>query len=288
MAGSPIKIGSAALAALIPGIPSRIVTDEFGVQHGQLPYQLGDQTISQNLRLTQGTLYNGTLPQFNGFFVERSGDITGREAGAAIVEVQYAQIDPKFIILPSRSHDLQIVTVSAGDLSGFNQIFETLQNVIIPIPHPVITYKFSATTVPGKLGQFSQNPGNAPTIGQYIYSIEIFNFISPGAVTVEQKTISINATTFILDPSSNTCTKTTTPVSVTAQGVFVQNNLNFINPFNIIFSPGPNGWQCLREDAQPICGGQIYLIEQQWKMLMVASGMTPGTFWANAIPVHCT
>src|SRR5215467_10219205 len=238
MAGSPIKIGSAALAALIPGIPSRIVTDEFGVQHGQLPYQLGDQTISQNLRLTQGTLYNGTLPQFNGFFVERSGDITGREAGAAIVEVQYAQIDPKFIILPSRSHDLQIVTVSAGDLTGFNQIFETLQSVIIPIPHPLITYNFASTTVPGKLGQFSQNPGNAPTIGQYIYNIEIFNFLQSGNVLVEEKTITYNATTLILN-GDGTCSKSTTPVSIQAQGVFTQNSLSFINPFNIIFSPSP-------------------------------------------------
>lgn len=283
MAGNPIKIGSATLAALIPGIPSRIITDEFGVQHGVIPYQLGDQTISQNLRLTPGTLYNGTLTQFNGFFVERSGDITGREASAAIVEIGYAQIDPKFIVLPRRSHELQIASIipSSQSLSG---IFDTLTIQPVPIPHPVLVYKFSRTTVPGQLGTYG-TPTNAPSISNYVYQVNTFN-INPN-ITVQQKTITVSATldTFNADGS---CTRI--PFSFTAvfTGVFSNNTLSLINPINFVFVPNPAGWLCIKEESTPICGGQLYLIEQQWKLNLVFSGSQAGTWWSNAIPVHCT
>jgi len=286
MAGDPIRIGSASGSTLVPGIPSRIITDEFGVQHGVVPYQIGDQSLSQGARITPGTLYSGSLSQFNGFFVERSGDITGREAGCAIIDIQYAQIDPKFIVLPTKGHDLQILAFPTAELTGFNQILETLTTITVPLVHPLLTYKFAANSIPGKLGQYG-TPANAPSIGQYTYNIEIINFVNGANVDVETKTVSYNATVLTSNPDG-TCTKTTSPVSVKLQALFVVNSLSFINPTNIVFAPNPAGWQCIKEDAQAICGGQIYLIEQQWKMTMVWAGLAPGTFWSNAIPVHCT
>src|SRR5438045_422766 len=150
----PIRIGTAAASALIAEAGSRIATDDFGVQHGSVRHWLGDQSLAQSSRFALGASYSGSLPQFSGFLVEKSGDITGIDAKCANLDVLYAKIDSLWSNVPKRTHDLQLVNITPGDISSYGALAQTLYEIIVPIPHPVISYKYASASFPTSLGTY--------------------------------------------------------------------------------------------------------------------------------------
>jgi hypothetical protein len=168
MPGSPIILGSAASnTVLTPDAGSSIKTDEYGIQRGTIRFQLGDQAYAQNLRPAAGSLYTGSLPQFKDFLVDEPGDILGGEGKTAFLPVTCAKLDPKFVKLPVESQDIEFrdVTITLG------VVVTVLPN--IPVPHPVLTYKFATDQKPivrqrGTWLKGGQLPG-APIINKYVF-----------------------------------------------------------------------------------------------------------------------
>jgi hypothetical protein len=277
-ADDPIRIGAAALTSLITESGSHIATDDFGVQHGTVRHFLGDQSLAQSSRFSLGTSYSGSLPQYSGFFVEKSGDITGIDGKCANLDVQYARLDPLWVNIPKRTHDLQLVNIRPADLgTGYGELYDTFVQMIIPIPHPVITYKYASASYPSSLATYG-TPVNAPTVPDFLFRPQFHDFTST-SLDIEQRVVSGTATLITLDITDGTCVRSTYPYSSTVTGVFSQLGIGLINLFNLNFTADPNGWFCLKEDVTPTGAGAFYLIEQQWKRNYIFNGTSAGTWW---------
>jgi hypothetical protein len=224
------------------------------------------------------------MPQFSGFFVEKSGDILGGRAGDAILEVTYARLDPNWIVQPKKSHDLQLVQVKP-DTSGLGQIQDTLMTVTVPIPHTVITLKFSQATAPGALGTYG-TPAGAPTVPNFL--VHMYS-IAPvlSSFVIEEKTVTGNVTLVTINPDG-TCTSHDSTVTATLIGIFPNVGLQPVNMLDFNFVPDPSGWLCLKEESQKLCNGNIYAVEQQWKRTMMFAGSQPGTWWQGARQLECS
>jgi hypothetical protein len=224
---TPIPLGSAR-GGLVPDIGSTIEPDEYGIDTGTIRYSLGSQAQARGLRPARGSAYNGNLPQFNGMFADTSR-IIGLEGRACSIEVRYYALNATWgVPPPARTHDLELRDFFIG---------ETIRIPGVPIPHPVLTYRFSDLHATEKLGKYG-TPPNAPEVERYIYKIEV---LVPTAVTGGVVTV---------DP---------------------------VNTFNLVFDPHPLGWQCLQDDATPLCGGKFFAMEQRWKRMLVFTGVTAGT-----------
>jgi hypothetical protein len=173
--GDPIRTGQAARSGvLIPDAGSKISTDEYGIQRGKIRHHLGDQSRAQAVRPVKGSAYTGALPQFSGFLVNESGDIKGLEGAAAAIETEYCQLDPRFIILPDRTNDIEY-----RDLNLNNAI--SLPNAAIA--HPVVTYKFSDKKPQDKLNAIDFPP-NAPKIDTLKFPFRIVDVVAGKQATV--------------------------------------------------------------------------------------------------------
>jgi len=235
-AGSPIPLGSAASSnVLIPDSRSKIATDDFGIQRGTIRFQLGNQSFAQNLRPAKGSPYTGDLPQFRGFLVDYPGDIQGEEGQAAYVDVTYAKLDPRFVMEPQLGHDLEYR--DAGFLTDFGSGGLFLQQPQIPIPHPLVSVKFSDTKAQNKLGK-TETPAFLPKIDRYVYPVNVVT-----GATIQNTKDSLEIV-----------------------------SLNVQTAIKMIFIPKPDGWLCVKDDNVPVCGGKFFQVEQQWKMFYIFAG----------------
>lgn len=284
-AGDPIRLGSASGLALIPMSNSRIQTNDYGVQYGTVTYQLGDQSSSQSVRLTLGSLYNGTLPQFNSFLVNRSGDITGGDGTTATIDVEYVKQDPKWVNIPLDSADLELKQFKLADFSGFGTLYDSLYTVVIPILHPTVNYRYSSLTAKTDLGTYGTPPG-APRLTDQIFHYSIYAFDST-QIDIEQKIINGTGTTYTIQ-TNGTCTRGTVNTTSTVTGIFGTSQYMTINPVDLHFQPDPKGWLCIKQDQKPLAAGGIYEIDEQWKTQYIFSGTTPGDWWQGAHQLHCT
>lgn len=283
-AGDPIRLGSA-LSGLIPDANSRISTDEYGVQRGTINYYLGDQSNAQSSRFTLGASYAGTLSQFNGFLVNRSGDIAGAEGQTAQINVEYVRIDPKWINIPLDSADLELKQIKVQDTSGFGTLYDSLLTVVIPILHPTVSYKYANATAKQDLGTYG-TPTGAPNIREQVFSLNIVG-LDNTSIDIEQKTISIS-TTLLTFHADGTCTKSSVATTSTFTGIFTQGAASVVNPLDIHFVPDPRGWLCIKQDQKPLAAGALYEIDETWKTNLVFSGTSPGSWWNGSHTVHCT
>jgi hypothetical protein len=187
--GSPIPLGTAAQAVLVPDAGSQITTNDFGVDVGTIRHSLGDQAQAQGKRPPPGYPYAGTLPQFRGFYVDRTA-ITGGEAKTCVVNMTMKAINPQWGVQPpEKSHDLEI-----RDITDLGITFQG-----IPIPHPVITYRFASAKATDMLGKFSQNLRNAPEIGAYRFPL--------GALNPSTGAQAVYALSFVPSPRGWICLK---------------------------------------------------------------------------------
>lgn len=286
MADEPIRLGTAALSTLVAESGSHITTDDFGLQHGTVRHWLGDQSVAQSSRFALGSSYSGTLPQFSGFYVDKSGDITGIDGKCANLDVEYVRLDPLWSNVPKRTHDLQLVNVSTADPgAGFGQLTETFSQALVPMPHPVLTYKYASASYPSSLGTYSANPGSAPTMADFVFKLQNHDFTS-SSLTTEQRTVTVTGTLITFNPDGS-CTRTTYTTAATFTGVFASTAISTINIFNLNFTIDPQGWFCIKEDVTPTGAGAFYLIEQQWKRNYVFNGASPGTWWTGGHQIHC-
>lgn len=284
-AGDPIRLGSASGTSLIPTSNSRIETDEYGVQRGTVSYQLGDQSSSQSVRITLGSAYSGTLPQFNGFLVNRSGDISGGQGQSATIDVEYVKLDPLWVNIPLDSAELELKQFQFAQLSGFGTLYDALVTAVIPVLHPTVSYRYSSATAKSDLGKYG-TPTGAPTLSNQIFHYNLYALDSP-QVTIEQKAITGTATLFTIDTNGG-CTRTTTNVSSTMTGLFGTSQFGVINPVDLVFQPDPKGWLCVKQDQKPLAAGALYEIDEQWKTQYIFSGTQPGDWWTGAHQVRCT
>jgi hypothetical protein len=229
----PIRTGSVSSSSLVPDEGSQIKTDDFGISWGTIRYQAGNQSLVSAARPTQGDAYLGSLPQFSGFYVDKSGDITGGPGASAELEVTYAKQDSLFVKTPERGHDLEMRDMTSLVTTLLSGAFYIVPSIIpgqidtlslslqaVPVPHPTLSYKFSSTTAVDQLGTYStsSNLTSAPTIVPYIYKL---------------------------------------PLKVG------------VHNYGIVFLPNPQGWLCLQNDVTSICGGRFFEIQQRWKMTML-------------------
>ena len=278
MPDDPIRIGSVSGATLIPDQGSSITTSDFGVQRGTIRHFLSDQSLVQASRFNLGSSYTGSLPQFSTFFVEKSGDIQGIDGKCCYLDVTYARIDPLWVKLAKVGRDLEIKQIKVADTVGFGTLLDSFLTVVIPIAHPLVTYRYSSSSIPGQIGVYSSNAaGGAPTISNQVIPFNVFDFTNP-SLDIEQKSIAANGVLIQFNAGGG-CTRTNFSTTTTFTGFFVTSPLGLVNTMNVTFSPNPAGWLCIKEDANPIANGQVYEIEQQWKMTMIYSGVSPGTWW---------
>ncbi len=238
MAGtSPIRLGSAGSAALVPTTSSSISTDEFGVQHGTITYNVGPETAAAGLRISLGSAYSGTLGSFSGFVVEKSGDIKGAEGNCATVDVGYAKIDPLFVrtievdsVLNYSSNALsQLVIWTAG----------IAQNNIFGFPDPTVSVKYASATEPniGTSGIYSMNPLNFPDTPDILVP---FTFhVLAGSVISYWDGMTFTSVGPLEGPAT------------------------FI--FNLDFISNPRGWQLTKIVSNPIANRSFFAIEEQWR-----------------------
>jgi len=160
MAGNPILLGTASGGAtLVADAGSQIKTDEYGIQRGTIHHNLGDQANAQNKRFKPGSAYSGSLPQFAGFLVDEPADIIGGEGMTAVLPCTYARLDPLFVKLPDESQDIEYRDVQYTDANIATNI---------PVPHPLLTYKFAAAKRPNQRGTWATLSG-APKLGNYVF-----------------------------------------------------------------------------------------------------------------------
>jgi hypothetical protein len=221
---APILLGTARSSELVPDVGSQITTNEFGMDVGLIRHHLGDQSSAQSLRPARGSAYSGQLPQFKGMLVHDHG-IVGREAQAAFIDVEYRALNPDWKILPVRSHDQEYL-----DISGFVGPAINVRQRHVPVPHPLVTVKFSADKPTDKLG-VTDTPSFLPKISRFVYPIY---GITGG--TIDNSTGHLEVSGFVV-----------------------------ADIVHLIFIPAPDGWTCLKDDATPVCGGKLFQIEQQWK-----------------------
>lgn len=285
MADEPIRIGS---TSLVPDQGSQISTNDFGMQRGTARHWIGDQSDAQSSRFALGASYSGSLPQFIGFYVDKSGDITGLDGKCAYLDVGYARIDPLWQKLAKVGRDLELKQIKVAETTGFGSLYDSLLTYVVPIGHPTVTYKYSASSIPGQLGSYSSNAGGGgvPSIGNYVFHFNTVDFSNP-SVQIQQKTLSTTVTAYIIY-QNGTCTTSTSTSTATVTGIFTQNQLDAINLYDFVFSPDPRGWLCLKEDCNPVANATLYEIEQSWKLTMLFNGTQQGTWWRGGRIVHCT
>jgi hypothetical protein len=118
--------------------------------------------------------------------------------------VTYALPDPKFVYVPSDSHDLELrdIPIVNGSVS--------LTLSAVPIPHPTIKYRFSDTKRQGKLSTYSLNPPKAPTLpAQIVLNVRDFpdpdtRFLNSGTALAFTQPYDVY---FRLHPKGWLCTK---------------------------------------------------------------------------------
>jgi hypothetical protein len=153
---------------------NEITTDkESGLLIGTVQYLDTDAPTAYTRRPIPGSAYNGTLREYAGMLADQSRVV--RIIGdRAIMEVTYLGIDQNFKILPRESSDLEYRDLTI-DLGLVSFTFEP-----VPVPHPVLSYKFVDTNRQNQRGQFNLNPPNAPTISDYIARIHGYDRLSGG------------------------------------------------------------------------------------------------------------
>jgi hypothetical protein len=128
----------------------------------------------------------------------------------------------------------QSAEMEVRDLTSFgDNLFTSGRGQTLHLPHPVLTYKFADTKPSNKRGTYALELPNAPTIGQFEFEVIWIN-----SVQGEDGNISITTR----------------------------------NNYSLIFSPHPSGWFCMKDDCEPLCGGRLFQIEQQWKRFYLWTG----------------
>lgn len=268
-ADDPIRIGSAATAALIAESGSRIATDDFGVQHGTITHWLGDQSLAQSSRFALGAAYSGSLPQYSGFYVEKSGDITGIDGKCAELDVQLAKIDPLWQTLPRVKFDLELKQMRLGDLAAELAFMESLFTLVIPIPHPVIDLTFGSATRPNQIGSYG-TPSGAPSVGTYTFKVNQFTLSQNPHLTQVDSFSGLFAHVI-----GQNCFQSQigSPPHLDGQ---ISGTSRADDALNISFAPDPTGWICITENVNPICGNAILLIQQVWTRRYTFSSFSGG------------
>lgn len=243
MAGERIPLGTASTGVLVPDIGSQIQTDQFGIDSGVIRHSLGNQSGAHALRPAAGDLYDGTLPQFAGFFADGSG-ITGRDGNASYVDVVYRKRVPNWPKIPVRTHDSESHSfqITQGDPS----VTYTYNGMTVR--HPVLTYRFSVDPSP----VVAADP-DAPVGG--------------GGPAVDPQLLG----TYLASPPHAPVMGDQTIRPFVTIGNFIAGQWAW---FEFHFKPNTLGWECIKNDVTPLCGGKIYAVDQQWKLTYYQSGYT--------------
>jgi hypothetical protein len=158
------KIGSSSNRLLNPQVGNEITTDEYGMLVGKIRFRYNDAGTAYQKRPKKGDPYAGSLAEYRGMMADQSGAI--RTTGdCAFIDVTYLGIDPNFAILPEESAEIEY-----RDLSFAIDNVGTITFDPIPIPHPILSYKFVATKRQGKRGTYSKPP-HAPDIPDYVHRV---------------------------------------------------------------------------------------------------------------------